>query len=149
LGTIAYFIFFTNKSKKGNTEQLSDNSKVSDSKDIDVNSPSTTSGNDSYNDINGKFVYRSDCFVIITGSYTEEVNTIDAVSSMRIPGYTNTGYLWRPDYPSINDRHLFSTFIGPYTAYSECQDNLKKLKGANKYWYGIKVSYDNTRVDIR
>ena len=149
LGIVAYFIFFAKKSKKGDPEQVSNNTKVSDLKNIDINSPSTMSGNNSYTDINGKFVYRSDCFVIITGSYSEEVNAINAVSSMKGSGYANAGYFWRPDFPSVNDKYLYSTFIRQYQTYEECEKDLRVFKQTNAYWYGIKISYDNTRVEIR
>ena len=149
LGIVAYFIFFAKKSKKGDPEQVNDNSKVSNLKDIDINSPSTLSGNNSYTDINGKLVYRSDCFVIVNGSYTEEANAINAVNSMKASGYNNAGYFWRPDFPSVNDKYLYSTFIGIYQSYNECEKDLRIFKQSNAYWYGIKISYDNTKVEIR
>jgi len=76
----------------------------------------------------GKFVYKEDCFVIITGSYESETNAINAVKTMREQGSLNSGYFWRPDFPSVADKSLFSTFIGPFKTYQECQSALREYK---------------------
>jgi serine/threonine-protein kinase len=146
LGAASYFIFF-NKKKKSDSN-ISNTSKGTPSSAPESSTP-TSNAVLSYTDMNGLLIYRSDCFVIINGSYAEEINAINAVNSMRVSGYTNAGFFWRPDYPSINDKYLYSTFIGPYQTYNECEKNLRVFKQSNAYWYGIKISYDNTRVEIR
>jgi len=111
-------------------------------------SPSTA-GSLSFTDLNGKLVYRSDCYVVITGSFAEEIYAINEVSSMKASGYTQSGYLWRMDYPSINDKYLYSTFLGPFQSYEECKMTLMPYKSSHRYAYGIKVSYENNRTEIR
>jgi len=140
----AYFIFFNNRGNRNNqsdtkTQNLTDQ----------VTPPTTESLTHSYVDVSGKLVYKSDCFVIITGSYTEEANAINAISTTKASGNTNVGYLWRPDYPSINDKYFYSTFIGPYETYAACENDLRIYKPSNIYWYGLKVSYSSNRVEIR
>ena len=99
--------------------------------------------------MNGLLVHRSDCFVIITGSFANEAYARDFAVNMKNEGYQNTGYLWIPDYPSLSGKQFYATFIGPYQTYSDCENNLRTLKKTGRFWYGIKVSYENTRVEIR
>ena len=131
------------------TSKETDITTIKPQNSIPVSSTPSSNAILSYTNINGLLIYRSDCFVVINGSYSEEVNAINAVSNMRSSGYTNVGYFWRPDYPSINDKYLYSTFIGLYQTYNECEKDLRIFKQSNAYWYGIKISKNNSRVEIR
>jgi serine/threonine protein kinase len=103
----------------------------------------------SYISSQGKLVYGSDCFVIITGSFANETDAKNDVQRIRNEGYSNAGYLWIPDYPSLSGLQLYAPFIGPFQTYEECEKNLRTLPKTGRFWYGIKISYDNTRVEIR
>jgi hypothetical protein len=103
----------------------------------------------SYLGNNGKLIYKSDCFVIITGSFTYEKDVINDVSRMRNEGYSNAGYIWIPDYPSMSGKQLYAPFIGPFQSYEECKKNLQSLSKTGRFWYGLKVSYTPQRVEIR
>jgi hypothetical protein len=110
---------------------------------------SSNAGQASYIDPEGKLVYKSDCFVIITGSFSYETDAKNEVVRMKNEGYTNAGYLWIPDYPSLSGKQFYAPFIGPFQSYSECENNLRSLTKTGRFWYGVKVSFDNTRVEIR
>ncbi|MBK8300439.1 MAG: SPOR domain-containing protein [Chitinophagaceae bacterium] len=103
----------------------------------------------SFTDSDGKLVYKSDCFVIITGSFSYETDAKTEVRRMINEGYSNSGYLWIPDYPSLSGKQFYAPFIGPFTSYGECETNLKSLAKTGRFWYGVKVSFDNNRVEIR
>lgn len=103
----------------------------------------------SYTEYNGSFIYRSDCFIIVTGSFVEEKYAIDYVRTMKNEGHSNAGYLWIPDFPSLSGKRFYATFIGPYKSYSECENNLRTLKVNSRFWYGKKVSYNPEQIEIR
>ncbi|MDZ4810927.1 MAG: zinc-ribbon domain-containing protein [Bacteroidota bacterium] len=103
----------------------------------------------SYLDNDGKLVYQSDCFVIITGSFAEKKYARDYVTTMRNDGHNNGGYLWIPDYPSLSGKRFYATFIGPYQSYTECENNLRTLRTNSRFWYGKKVSYNPEQIEIR
>jgi len=103
----------------------------------------------SYTNSDGKLVYKSDCFVIVTGSFSYETDARNDVLRMKNEGYSNAGYLWIPDYPSLSGKQFYAPFIGPFQTYEECQNSLRSLSKTGRFWYGKKVSYDNTQVEIR
>ncbi len=104
---------------------------------------------ESYTDITGKLIYKGDCYVIITGSFVNETYARGYADSINKQGYQNIGYLWIPDYPSLSGKPFYATFIGPYQTYAACENNLRTLKKTGRFWYGIKVSYDSQRIEIR
>lgn len=106
-----------------------------------VNNPSTLNENK-------KLVFQSPCYVIVTGAYVTENDARNGVSQTIAEGYSNAGYLWIPDYPSLSGKQFFSTFLGPYPTYDECKVSLNSIRQTGKSWYGVKVSYENTRVEI-
>lgn len=153
LGSASYFIFF--KKKKDDDSAVKNKNEVIDVTTIDppVSKTETISSTStaalSYTDMNGLLVYRSDCFVIITGSFANETNARDYAASMKKDNYSNTGYLWIPDYPSLSGRQLYATFIGPFQSYADCENNLRSLKVNSRFWYGKKVSYNPEQIEIR
>lgn len=147
--TIAgYFIFLNTKENKDYDPKQEVKSSTAQTT-VPVIDTTALPPSVSYTANNGKLVFQTDCFVIITGSYAEESNAVDAVNSMKGAGYTNCGYLWLMDYPSIADKELFSTFIGPFDNYAGCMQELSIYKQNNKYAYGIKVSYENLKTEFR
>ena len=132
--------------------EKADDGKIYITKEEMLNS-STPSNDDqgqaSFTNSDGKLVYKSDCFVIITGSFLYETDAKIEVRRMINEGYSNAGYLWIPDYPSLSGKEFYAPFVGPFNSYGECENNLKSLAKTGRFWYGIKVSFDNTRVEIR
>lgn len=152
MGTGAYFVFFNKKKKEDAAKESG--SQVSDKKNTEtspgIDQPSSSSENAaSYTDVDGKLVFRSDCYVIITGSFAEENYARGYVSNMKNQGYSNVGYLWIPDYPSLSGKQFYASFIGPYQSYTECENNLRTLKVNSRFWYGKKVSYSSEQIEIR
>jgi serine/threonine protein kinase len=123
--------------------------KVTDKNLVKQKSKASRSGAASYLDNNGKLVFRTDCYVIITGSFSYESDAKNDVQRIRNEGYSNAGYLWIPDYPSLSGKEFYAPFIGPFQTYDECERNLRSLSKTGRFWYGVKVSYDNARVEIR
>lgn len=109
----------------------------------------SSDGSSSYNGTNGKLVFKNDCFVIITGSFGYETDAINEVKRIKNQGYSNAGYLWIPDYPSLSGKQFYAPYIGPFASYSDCENNLRTLAKTGRFWYGIKVSYQKERVEIR
>lgn len=132
--------------------EITGNGRISITKEemLDSNDPSTgNTGQESYIDNEDKLVYKSDCFIIVTGSFSYEVDVKQEVKKMKARGYPNAGYLWIPDYPSLSGKQFYAPFIGPFQTYADCENNLRTLQKTGSYWYGKKVSFDNTKVEIR
>lgn len=108
-----------------------------------------SSNQGSYNAANGKLIFKSDCYVIITGSFGYEADAINEVKRIRNSGHSNAGYLWIPDYPSLSGKQFYAPYIGPFASYSDCEYNIRSLTKTGRFWYGVKVSYQNDRVEIR
>jgi hypothetical protein len=148
--TAAYFIFFNKKTKKTeNTASINTNPPKDATAGINSNDLISNQDDMSYTDGNGKLVFRSDCYIIVTGSFAEEYYARDYVQTMKNQGHNNTGYLWIPDYPSLSGKQFYATFIGPFATYSECENNLRYLKVNSRFWYGKKVSYNPEQIEIR
>lgn len=155
LGTGAYLIFF-NKKKGGDTAQTIPAvitampvTTNNDQHSAGQKNNNTTSTAISYTNEYGKLIYLSDCYIIVTGSFVEEYNARDYVNSMKYQGFSNVGYLWIPDYPSLSGKRFYATFIGPYQSYNECETNLRTLKINSRFWYGKKVSNNPEQIEIR
>lgn len=112
-------------------------------------SVSTGSNQSSYLDSYGKLVYVSSCFIIVTGAFLYEQDARNYVQQEINKGYLNSGYLWIPDFPSLSGKKFYATFIGPFTSYDECRNNLEILDRTGRFWYGKKVSLNNENVEIR
>ncbi len=95
-----------------------------------------------------KFVYAGPCYIIVTASYVNENDAINAMEKMKSAGNANAGYLWIPDYPSLSGKQFYTTFLGPFTSREECAANLHSLQKKNKSLYGVKVSTETGREEI-
>ena len=157
LGTGAYFLFFNKKEKQNTPDVISTDKAVAPSIQDNYsqnNSPAqgqtdNSSQELSYTDEYWRLIYRSDCYIIVTGSFVEERIARDYVNTMKNYGHSNSGYLWIPEYPSLSGKQFYATFIGPYRSYEECESNLRTLKFNSRFWYGKKVSYNPEQIEIR
>jgi hypothetical protein len=98
---------------------------------------------------NDKLVFKNPCYVIVNGSYGMENDARTEVSRLRNAGYSNPGYLWIPDFPSLSGKPFYATFLGPYPTREACRDAFASIPQTGRYWYGIRVSYDPEREEIR
>ena len=126
-----------------------------------INKPEVTSGDaqlkpeenkyidGSYVDSEGKLVFQSDCFIIVTGAFAYENDVKADVKRMKSQGYANAGYLWIPDFASLSEKRFFAPFIGPFKSYADCLYNLKSSVSPGRFWYGVKFSHNPERVEIR
>jgi hypothetical protein len=78
-------------------------------------------------------------------SKKEAKQKVDELSSK---GY-RSGFLWIPDYRSLSGRESYSIYIGPYLKKSECEIATEKYRKIYPDAYGVLVSNENKRVEIR
>jgi hypothetical protein len=136
--------------------------KTESPKEVEIiNKPEVTSGDaqlkpeenksidGSYVDSEGRLVFHSDCFIIVTGAFAYENDVRADIKRMKSQGYNNVGYLWIPDFASLSEKRFFAPFIGPFKSYAECLYNLKNTAPPGRFWYGVKVSHNPERVEIR
>ena len=98
---------------------------------------------DSYLSRDGNLVFRDDCHMIFTGAFANEADCISWVDRKKNEGYTNPGYLWIPDYPSLSGKRNYATFMGPYSSSQECKTNLRSFPSDQRFYYCKKVSRNN------
>ena len=97
---------------------------------------------------NGKYTGQGPVYIINVTAFVYENDAIKKVSWYRKAGY-QAGYLWIPDYPSLSGKRLFVVFLGPYYSQKSCELATENYK---KVWpdaYGVLVSMENKRVEIR
>ena len=101
----------------------------------------------SYFDENSKFVYKTDCYMIVFGASSTIDDALIQIKNANDMGYANAGYLWIPDFPSLSGKKNYAVVIGPYDSYDECLQNLKTMPKGRKYWYGKKISMESIRQE--
>lgn len=94
----------------------------------------------SYIDGEGRFVYRSDCYIIVYGAASTIEGAKLQIEKAKSLGYHNSGYLWIPDYPSLSAKRNYAVIIGPYNSYEQCVEQLRTMPMGQKFWYGKKIS---------
>lgn len=144
-GTIFWFSLKTESPKE---VEIKNNSEVTSSEG-QLKPEENKSSDGSYVDSEGKLVFQSDCFIIVTGAFAYENDVKADVNRMKSQGYTNVGYLWIPDFASLSEKRFFAPFIGPFRSYGECLYSLKNTVPPGRFWYGVKVSQNPERVEIR
>lgn len=91
----------------------------------------------------GSFVFQDECYMIFTGAKVNESDCITWVDNKKREGYSNPGYLWIPDYPSLSGKKNYATFMGPYSSNEECKTELKSFPSNQRFYYCKKVSMND------
>lgn len=144
-GTILWFGLKIGSSKE---TAVIDKPEISTS-DTQFNPEENKSIDGSYVDSEGKLMFQSDCYIIVTGAFAYESDVKADIKRMKSQGYPNVGYLWIPDFASLSEKRFFAPFIGPFKNYTDCLYNLKNTMPPGRFWYGVKVSHNPERVEIR
>lgn len=148
LGLAGTILWFSLKKETSEKSEIINKPEVT-STDTQMQPAENNSSARSYIDKTGKLVFRSDCYVIVTGSYGYESDVRTDVKRMKSEGYMNAGYLWIPEFASLSGARFFAPFIGPFSSYAECLYYLKNTAPTGRFWYGVKVSHNPERVEIR
>ena len=93
---------------------------------------------------------QQDFYIIPFMTMPNEKKAIEIKTSLETEGLTS-GYLWLPDFSSLNNKQQYVAFVGPFSTEKMCRERLKSLKKDDKYKdsYGILVSKNNNRKEIR
>lgn len=98
-------------------------------------------------DQNQEVKLKDDFFIIsISGSPDLKV-AVDQVKTLKEKGHPS-GYLWMPDYPSLNAKDLYSVFIGPFSNMDTTIKYLEYYNKNNPLAYAVKVSQKKERITI-
>ena len=90
-----------------------------------------------------------DIFYVITDSATKtESKARELVDELKLDGY-RSDYLWIPDYNSLSGAEYFLVYIGPFYNILECAEEVEKYREIKPSAYGIGVSNNYERVEIR
>ncbi len=96
----------------------------------------------------GKFIGSIPCYIINVAAIADENVAINKVTELKGAGY-NAGYLWIPDYKSLSGTNLFSVFIGPTKNQEECERATEEYRKKQPDAYGLLLSQENIRVEIK
>jgi len=97
---------------------------------------------------NGEYIGKESCFIICVNATQNKDNAIDNVQKLKLQGYS-AGFLWIPNYKSLSGVQYYEVFIGPFKTQVECEMETEKYRKLNPNAYGLLVSQDNKRVEIR
>ena len=90
-----------------------------------------------------------DIFYVITDTATKtELKAKELVDELKLGGY-RSDYLWIPDYNSLSGAEYFLVYIGPFYNILECAEEVEKYREIKPSSYGIGVSNNYERVEIR
>ena len=90
-----------------------------------------------------------DIFYVITDTATKtESKARELVDELKLDGY-RSDYLWIPDYNSLSGAEYFLVYIGPFYNILECAEEVEKYREIKPSSYGIGVSNNYERVEIR
>ena len=87
-------------------------------------------------------------YVISVAAVQDETAAIQKVSELQEQGQS-AGYLWIPDYASLSGALFYSIYIGPYATQEECEIAIEEYRKTHPTAYGILVSQERQRVEIR
>ncbi len=91
----------------------------------------------------------NDRFYIINVTATKtEKKALSEVKKLSDKGY-KAGHLWIPNYKSLSGALLYSVYIGPFYSQTECEREVEKYRKINNNAYGILVSQESKRLEIR
>lgn len=96
----------------------------------------------------GKYAGNTPVYIINISAIESEKLAQEAVAKLIKEGY-NAGYLWIPDYASLSGAKYFCVFIGPFLTQNKCEMAVEEYRKVNSSVYGLLVSQENKRVEIR
>ena len=79
-----------------------------------------------YNNINfEKILLTPPCYIIRVAEVQELNDAIGQVSKLTELGY-QSGYIWRPDYRSLEGSQSYYVYIGPFQSVQSCESFIDK-----------------------
>lgn len=88
-------------------------------------------------------------FYIISVTATQtESDALREVKKLETKGY-QAGHLWIPNYRSLSGANFYCVYIGPFDTQKQCEIKTQEYRKINSGAYGLLVSQDNKRVEIR
>ncbi|NOQ72687.1 MAG: hypothetical protein GQ574_11825 [Crocinitomix sp.] len=70
------------------------------------------------------------------------------VEELKHKGY-DSDFLWIPDYASLSGAKYYTVYIGPFKSQYDCEVATEEYRKTQPDAYGLLVSHDNIRVEIR
>ena len=96
----------------------------------------------------GKYAGNAPVYIINISAIESEKLAQEGVAKLIKEGY-KAGYLWIPDYASLSGAKYFCVFIGPFLTQNKCEVEVEEYRKVNSSVYGLLVSQENKRVEIR
>lgn len=87
-------------------------------------------------------------YIINAGATPTEAQAQTLAAQIAQQGYA-TGYLWIPDYASLSGARMYAVYIGPFATQRECEEAVEAYRRIKPDAYGLKVSQERQRVEIR
>lgn len=87
-------------------------------------------------------------YIINTQAVKDKAVAIRRVKELHDLGFSS-GYLWIPDYASLSGAKMYSVYIGPFDTQKECEAATENYRRDHPDAYGLLVSQEKKRVEIR
>lgn len=106
-----------------------------------------------YSNLNlDRIVLTPPCYIIRFAEVQELDDAKSQVSKLTELGY-QSGYVWRPDYRSLEGSQSYYVYIGPFQSVQSCENYIDKYlfnyMSENKQCVGILVANSETRFEIK
>ena len=98
--------------------------------------------------INDEFKGEDDCYIINVTAVKTQEEARSEVTNLKNKGL-DAGFLWIPDFQSLSGAKYYSVFIGPFATQEECEKETEEYRKIQPNAYGLLVSQQNKRVEIR
>ena len=137
---------FTQNTKSSNFENSIQNSNNQTTQQIRSNiAADTTINSTSVNSNNSSSI---PFYMINIAAVKNEKGAIQMVQELKNQGYSSN-YLWIPDYASLSGAKYYSIYIGPFSTQNECEIAIEEYRKNHPDAYGLLVSQERKRVEIR
>ena len=97
---------------------------------------------------NDEYKSNKDCYIINVSAVKTEESARKKVKKLKNEGY-ESGFLWIPNFSSLSGAEYYSVFIGPFGTQLECEQATEDYRKINHTAYGLLVSQNLERVEIR
>jgi len=98
--------------------------------------------------VNDEYKSNKDCYIVNVSAMKTEESARKKVEKLKNEGY-ESGFLWIPNFSSLSGAEYYSVFIGPFGTQLECEQATEDYRKINPKAYGLLVSQNPERVEIR
>ena len=98
--------------------------------------------------LDDEYTSDKDCYILNVSAVKTKALAREKVEKLKNDGY-ESGFLWIPNFSSLSGAEYYSVFIGPFATQLECEIATENYRKIDNKAYGLLVSKNSERVEIR